>query len=97
MAWRLVFTVLALLKLSACSSLPTIVPDMAQGSRRPVQLEGAQGPFSVAKSKAILNGLKDRGTPTNIFERHLALEAAIVGSPLTTGNEVQLLQDGPAT
>jgi cardiolipin synthase len=83
--------------LMGCSSLPTIVPDLARPPGPPAQLEGAQGPLSAAQSKAILVGLASRGQPTDIFERHLAIEEAIVGSPLTTGNEVLLLQDGPAT
>jgi cardiolipin synthase len=62
-----------------------------------VQVEGARGPLSAAQSKAILDGLRTRGQGTDIFDRHLALEEAIVGSPLTTGNQVVLLQDGPAT
>jgi cardiolipin synthase len=91
-------SLLGLLGLVACSSLPKIVPDMARESGRPpVQLEGARGPLSAAESKAILDGLASRGPATDIFERHLALEEAIVGSPLTTGNQVLLLQDGPAT
>jgi len=83
--------------LMGCSSLPTIVPDLARPAGPPAQLEGARGPLSAAQSKAILAGLAGRGQPTDIFERHLAIEEAIVGSPLTTGNEVLLLQDGPAT
>ncbi|HEY2925845.1 cardiolipin synthase [Piscinibacter sp.] len=88
---------LGLLCLAGCSSLPTIVPDLARRTGPPVQLEGARGPLSAAQSKAILDGLSSRGQDTDIFERHLALEEAIVGSPLTTGNQVLLLQDGPAT
>jgi cardiolipin synthase len=88
---------LGLLCLAGCSSLPTIVPDLARPSGPPVQLEGARGPLSAAQSKAILDGLSSRGQDTDIFDRHLALEEAIVGSPLTTGNQVLLLQDGPAT
>jgi len=87
-----------LLGLVACDSLPTIVPDLARESGRPpVQLEGVRGPLSAAESKAILDRLASRGPATDIFERHLAIEEAIVGSPLTTGNHVLLLQDGPAT
>lgn len=85
------------LGLGACSGLPTIVPDLARPSGPPVQLEGARGPLSAAQSKAVLNRLASSGQETAIFERHLALEEAIVGSPLTTGNQVVLLQDGPAT
>lgn len=83
--------------LAGCSSLPTIVPDMAMRPARPVQLDGARGPLSAQRSKAILDRLKSRGEETNIFDRHLALEEAIVGSPLVVGNKVSLLQDGPAT
>jgi cardiolipin synthase len=83
--------------LAGCSSLPTLHPDLARGTAAPVQLEGARGPLSTAQSKAILERLSGGGQPTDIFERHLALEEAIVGSPLTTDNEVVLLQNGPAT
>lgn len=83
--------------ITACSSLPVIVPDLARPRGPPVQLDGAQGPLTAAQSKAVLARLASRGEPTDIFERHLALEEAIVGSPLTTGNRVRLLQDGAAT
>ncbi len=83
--------------LSGCSSLPTIVPDMGMHPNRPVQLEGARGPLTAQQSKAILDKLKSGGEETSIFDRHMALEAAIVGSPLMVGNKVVLLQDGPAT
>jgi len=86
-----------LLCVAGCSSLPTIVPDLARPSGPPVQLEGARGPLSREQSKAILDRLASSGKDTDIFDRHLAVEEAIVGSPLTTGNQVLLLQDGPAT
>jgi len=41
--------------------------------------------------------LKARGAPSNFLDLHLAIEEAIVDSPLTTGNRVELLQDGPLT
>lgn len=85
------------LALGACGSLPTIAPDLVRQSRTPVQLEGARGPLSAAQSKAAIERLKGSGRQTDLFDRHLAVEEAIVGSPLTTGNEVRLLQDGPAT
>ncbi len=95
---RLRFLLVAgLLGLTACSSLPKFVPDLARRPGPPVQLEGARGPLSAAQSKAILKRLAGRGQDTGIFERHLAVEEAIIGSPLTTGNDVRLLQDGPAT
>jgi cardiolipin synthase len=86
----------AMLGLS-CSSLPTFVPDLTRRPAQPVPLDGAHGPLSAAQSHAILQRLQSGGQPTDIFSRHLAVEDAIVGSPLTTGNAVRLLQDGPAT
>ena len=82
---------------AACTGLPTIVPDLARRAPPAVQMAGARGPLSAAQSKAVIDGLRRRAPDSGIFERHLALEEAIAGSPLTTGNQVQLLQDGPAT
>ena len=89
--------VLCLALLAACSSLPTLVPDMANRPAPPVQLDGMRGPLSAERSKAILDRLKAGGAETNIFDLHLAIEESIVGSPLTVGNKVDLLQDGPST
>ncbi|MES2013276.1 MAG: cardiolipin synthase [Pseudomonadota bacterium] len=83
--------------LVGCTSIPTMVPDMAMHSNRPVQLEGAHGPLTAKQSKEILTKLKKNGDDTNIFDKHLALEAEIVGSPLVVGNKVDLLVDGPTT
>ena len=83
--------------LVSCSSIPTMVPDMALQPSRPVQLEGVHGPLTAQQSKAILARLKKDGQDTNIFDKHLALETEIVGSPLVAGNKVELLVDGPTT
>jgi len=84
---------------SGCTTLPTIVPDMARApsTQHIVHLEGAQGPLTSKQSKAVLDRLQSRSKETSIFDRHLALEEAITGSPLMTGNKVELLQDGPIT
>ncbi len=82
---------------AGCSSLPVIAPGVAAKAPAPVQLEGARGSLTPAQSKAVLDGLSRSGPDTQIFERHLAVEEAAAGSPLSTGNRVLLLQDGPAT
>ncbi|MWV17369.1 cardiolipin synthase [Pseudomonas sp. L-22-4S-12] len=87
---------LCLAQLAACSVLPTLVPDMAHNPP-PVALDGARGPLSAARSEAIIERLKASGAPTNIFDLHLAIEQSITGSPLMTGNRVELLQNGPDT
>jgi len=81
--------------LAGCSSLPVLHPDMVQ--REPVQLEGARGPLSVQRSKEILDGLKGKNKDAGSFERHMAIEEAVAGSPLVIGNRAALLQDGKAT
>jgi cardiolipin synthase len=86
-----------LVLVAGCSSLPSFAPGLAAPPGLAVQLEGARGPLTVAQSQAILERLQRNNPDTDIFARHLALEEALVGSPLTTGNQVQLLQDGPAT
>jgi len=88
---------LCLSLLAACSSLPTLVPDMAHHGVPTVQLDSADGPLSAARSKAILARIEAGGVATDIFALHLAVEESIVGSPLTIGNQVELLQDGPQT
>ena len=88
---------LCLVLLAGCSSIPFMVPDMAMRPSHPVQLDGAHGPLTAQQSNAILARLKSHGAETNIFDRHLALEAEIVGSPLVVGNKVELLVDGPTT
>ena len=86
-----------LLGVASCSVLPTLVPDLSRRERPPVPLTGAQGPLSAARSRAVLARLQLQSQPTDIFQRHLALEESVAGSPMTTGNRVQLLLDGQAT
>ncbi len=88
---------LGLAFLASCSSIPTMVPDMALQSPRPVQLEGAHGLMTNKQSQAILAKLKKNGDDTNIFDKHLALMTEITDSPLVVGNKVELLADGPTT
>jgi cardiolipin synthase len=73
------------------------VPDLARGHGPPVPLQGVQGTLPADQSAALLAGMARRGPDSGIFAEHLAREEAIVASPLTTGNRVELLQDGPAT
>ena len=82
--------------MTACSSLPTIVPDMGR-PRAATQLSGQHGPLSATRSRQVLEALKGSNPQANQLDRHLALEQAISDSPLTTGNRVRLLEDGPAT
>ncbi len=91
------FSMLYLITLSACTSIPILVPDMAMQSSRKISLENAQGPISNQKAKKIIESIKKDGLETNIFDKHLALISEIAGSPLMMGNKVDLLVDGPST
>ncbi|MCV2360597.1 phospholipase D-like domain-containing protein [Paucibacter sp. TC2R-5] len=93
----IVLGLLGVLSLACCSGLPTLTPELSRRARPPPQVNGPTGPLSAAQAKAVLLRLSGQGQQTGIFERHLALEEAITGSPLSAGNSVQLLQDGPAT
>lgn len=70
---------------------------MLQAERAPVRVEGARGPLSPAESQRVLDDLRRKSPASGILERHVAIEEAIAGSPLTIGNRATLLEDGPAT
>ena len=61
-------------------------------------MEGARGPLSRERSAAIIARLKGQsGDTPDILDQHIAVEQEVTGRPLTTGNRVRLLEDGPAT
>lgn len=80
--------------LGACSSLPRINPDMARTAPA-IQIEGARGPLSSARSKEILDGLRRGGRSTDVLERHLALEQALSDSPLLAVHAIGSSPDEP--
>jgi len=80
-----------------CRSIPIMVPDMARKPTPSVQINGAYGPLTLKQSQEILSRLKINAPATSIFDRHLAVETAIVGTPMAAGNRIELLIDGPTT
>lgn len=88
---------LGLIFFAGCSSIPSMVPDMSMRQPHSVKLNGVNGELSAQRNKAILAKLQKNGDDTDIFDKHLALEAEIVGTPLVVGNKVELLVDGPIT
>lgn len=83
--------------LAGCVALPQVSIDSQQVATPPATMTGARGPLSAAQSKAILANLSRRSGETGIFERHLALEEAVTGSPLVVSNRTTLFQDGEST
>jgi cardiolipin synthase len=93
---RLLKILAVLLPLAACSSLPRVTPQDTPATA-PTQVEGARGPLPPARSREILARLEHGADATGIFDRHLAHEQAVTGTPLVAGNRVRLLEDGPDT
>src|SRR5262245_34391915 len=80
---------------TACAALPDTQLLLSDAQPRPVRLDGPGGPLSKERSAAILARIGGGGS--DVLEKHIALEEAIAGNPLTVGNKVTLLEDGPAT
>lgn len=91
--------VLALLLMvtTGCSALPDTQSLIEQHSDQAPQFGNAGGPVSTGKSAAVVARLKARSGDIDILDKQIALEQAIVGSPLVLGNKVTLLQDGAQT
>ena len=87
----------ALVALAGCT-MPVVDRSVLEEARAtPVRVENARGPLSYQQSQAILADLKKKSPETSIFDRHLAVEESVAGSPLSIGNRATLLEDGAAT
>jgi cardiolipin synthase len=89
-------TACLLLTAAGCATLPNTDALLARHTAQAVRFENARGSISARKSAAILAQLKRKSGDIDILEKQIALEQAIVGSPLVLGNKVTLLQDGAA-
>jgi cardiolipin synthase len=82
---------------AGCAQLPDAGRTAGTGPVERVEIEGARGPLTAQRVASILGNLEGKAGELDILQQHVAAEQAIVGSPLTAGNRVQLLQDGAAT
>ena len=90
-------TLLALLILTGCASLPRL-EDYAPGPAETVPpMLGCNGPLSPVRSNTLAEGLRGQGEPTAFLQRYTNLMGAISGSPFVAGNRVILLTEGSAT
>ena len=92
-----VATGLCLLAAAACGRLPDTDVLIERHQGQAARFENARGSLSAQNSAAILAELKRKSGDIDILDQQMALEQAIVGSPLILGNQVTLLQDGAAT
>ncbi len=92
------FTMSAIfLAMAACAVLPDSTEMIERHAVQAARFENASGPLSARKSKAIVAELKRQSGDIDILDKQIALEQAIVGSPLSLGNKLVLLEDGAAT
>ncbi len=84
---------------NGCATLPRVSEkiDAAPTAQKTRQIVSSKGLLSPEKSKAIMERLKQSVNPMDILERYTAVVESVTESPLTKGNKVTLLIDGPAT
>jgi len=81
-----------------CATLPKVSDAIDNAStQEPPQILSANGLLSPGKSKALMDRLKNSVAPTDMLQRYSAVIESVSGSPLTNGNKITLLIDGPAT
>jgi cardiolipin synthase len=89
-----------LLLASGCAAVPDVDEDIAEAtsttSASPLIL-GADGTLSLAQSNRLLSRVADDAAADALLDRHLRVEQAVAGTPLTAGNSTELLRDGDGT
>lgn len=86
----------AILALAACADIPEVNDQISMAATAgPPQINGAYGPLSPERSKAILSKITKEAGDAGMLQRHLAIEEAVSETPLVTGNRTTLLKDGP--
>ena len=69
----------------------------AEADVNDVRFKNSLGVLSRAQSKAIFDKMKSKSPDSDVLERHIAVEQALTENPLSVGNQVVLLEDGPKT
>ena len=82
-----------------CATLPNVseMMDEVPTTQEPRQIASVKGLLSPKQSKTLMERLKRSVGATDILERYTAVIESVSESPLTKGNKVTLLVDGPAT
>jgi cardiolipin synthase len=94
--WR-VTLIVAFGVMSGCAQLPSIPDTPATDAAAQIQVRDARGRLSQRDTTLLLRRIAAQAPDANALQRHLAIEEALSGSPLYTGNQVTALQDGPET
>jgi cardiolipin synthase A/B len=88
---------LLLVLLAGCATPAKLITPPADSAGEQPILVGAHGPLSAERSQAILDELAKESGNNGLLVRHIKVEEALSRFPLTIGNKVTLLRDGPAT
>ncbi len=89
-----------LLIAAGCATIPDVDEDIAAAtatSSRRATILGADGPLTAAQSQQLVSRVANAEGEDTSLQRHLAIEAAVAGTPLTAGNATELLRDGDGT
>jgi cardiolipin synthase len=85
------------LTFTGCASLPDVDRLLDSRYGETTQFETVGGPLSEQRSAALIEAIRRTAGDTGILEKHVAVENALVDTPLVLGNRVVLLQDGKET
>ena len=91
--------VFIILVAGGCATLPNVtetISDVPAGQES-LQIASAKGLLSPKQSKALMERLQGSVDQTDMLQRYTAVIESVSESPLTKGNKVTLLVDGPAT
>lgn len=96
------YAILAFLTLiaSGCAAIPDAGDDIAEATAKASTSPSVVGPdgiLSVAQSNRLLSNVAGASPQDPLLARHLSIEQAIAGTPLTAGNATELLRDGEGT
>jgi cardiolipin synthase len=83
--------------LTGCAQVPTMPEPASTGAAAPIAVTGPRGPLSQRETNAVLRNLAAQSPDAGALERHLSVEQLVAGAPLSAGNQVSILSDGPDT
>ena len=83
--------------LTGCAQVPTMPEPASTGSATPIAVTGPRGPLSQRQTDAVIKRLAAQAPDAGALERHLSIEQLVAGTPLSAGNQVTVLHDGPDT
>jgi cardiolipin synthase A/B len=82
---------------TGCAQVPTMPETTSAGSAAQIAVNGPRGPLSQRETNAVLKRLAAQAPDGGALERHLSVEQLVAGTPLSAGNQVTILRDGPET